>query len=93
MRHGVSQQSLAIRAGTSQAAISDIERGKVSPSVETAERILLCMGHRLRMEARPLPMDADVTLLMEALRLAPDDRVAKGVATANLTRGMQEGSR
>ena len=34
-RHGLTQGQLAARARTSQAAISRIERGLVSPSVET----------------------------------------------------------
>lgn len=92
-RQGVSQQSLAIRAGTSQAAISDIERGKVSPAFETVERLLLCLGHRLHAEARPIEMDADPTLLMESLRLEAEDRVAKGVAMANLSDRLREAGR
>jgi transcriptional regulator with XRE-family HTH domain len=38
-RHGLSQRILALRAGTDQAAISRIERGDISPSVETVERL------------------------------------------------------
>ena len=43
-RHGVSQRTLALRAGTDQGAISRIERGQVSPSIETVERLLAAMG-------------------------------------------------
>lgn len=54
--HRVSQRSLAIRAGTDQAAISRIERGEVSPSIETVERLLAAMGEGLRLAAeRPEP--------------------------------------
>jgi transcriptional regulator with XRE-family HTH domain len=72
---GVSQQALARRAGTSQAAVSDIERGRVSPSFETVEKLLLCLGHRLRAEAQPLPTDAPAESLMEAQRLTPYERL------------------
>jgi transcriptional regulator with XRE-family HTH domain len=74
---GVSQQALALRAGTSQAAISDIERGRVSPSLETAERLLLCLGQRLVIEAQTLPMDASLESLIETQRLSPQDRLAR----------------
>ena len=39
-RHGLTQRQLAIRARTSQAAISRIERGLVSPTIETLEKLL-----------------------------------------------------
>src|SRR5215213_2371072 len=39
-RHGVSQARLAIRAGTTQSAISRIERDQVSPTVETLRGLL-----------------------------------------------------
>ena len=79
----VSQQSLARRAGTSQAAISDIERGRVSPSFETAERLLLCLGHGLAIDAVPLSMDASLESLREGQRLSPSDRLAQMSAMAN----------
>lgn len=54
-RHGLDQRALARRARTSQAQISRIERGLVSPSVATLERILGCMGEQLRLETQPFP--------------------------------------
>jgi transcriptional regulator with XRE-family HTH domain len=50
-RHGLSQRSLALRSGAGQAWISRIERGEVSPSVESLERLLSVMGETLRLEA------------------------------------------
>jgi transcriptional regulator with XRE-family HTH domain len=47
LRHGLSQRRLAVRAGTSQAWISRIEQGKISPSIESLERLLLVMGENL----------------------------------------------
>lgn len=46
-RHHLSQERLARRAGTSQAFVSRIERGEISPTVDTLERLLLVMGERL----------------------------------------------
>lgn len=52
--HGLSQRSLARRAGTSQAWISDIERGRVSPSEVALRRVLLCLGEELTLGTRRL---------------------------------------
>ena len=51
MRHGLSQRRLAVRAGASQAWISRIEQGKISPSIESLERLLLVMGESLNLQA------------------------------------------
>ena len=53
LRHGLSQQRLARRCATSQRHISRIERGEVSPSVETLERLLRAMGKRLELRVAP----------------------------------------
>jgi transcriptional regulator with XRE-family HTH domain len=53
---GVSQERLAVRAGTSQAYISAVERGRVSPRLEQAHRLLRCLGHELHLSTRPMPM-------------------------------------
>ncbi len=54
-RHGLSQAGLARRCRTSQPHISRIERGEVSPSVETLQRILQTVGERLELGAVPAP--------------------------------------
>jgi transcriptional regulator with XRE-family HTH domain len=51
-RHGISQDRLARRAGTTQAVVSRIERGLVSPSVETVQRLLAAMGWELDLRLR-----------------------------------------
>jgi len=48
-RAGLTQQALATRAATSQAAISAYESGRRSPSVDTLARILDAAGFELRM--------------------------------------------
>lgn len=53
-RHGVSQRGLAVRAGTSQGYVSQVERGEVSPSVEAVARLLACLGETGRIETAPL---------------------------------------
>jgi transcriptional regulator with XRE-family HTH domain len=56
-RHGLSQRALAIRASTSQAWISRVERGEVSPSVDSLERLLHAMGEQLVVDCRRLAHD------------------------------------
>jgi transcriptional regulator with XRE-family HTH domain len=46
-RHGLSQRRLALRAGTTQAVVSRIERGIASPTLETLRRLLAAMGWEL----------------------------------------------
>jgi len=46
-RAGISQRRLALRAGTSQDAISRIERGVETPSVERLQRLLSAVGEEL----------------------------------------------
>lgn len=53
-RQGISQRRLALRAGTSQDAISRIERGVESPTVERLAKLLLVLGERLELGAAPL---------------------------------------
>ena len=50
-RHGLTQRQLAVRARTSQAAISRIERDVVSPSVATLAELLWLMNEELVLEA------------------------------------------
>ncbi|MFP5580245.1 MAG: helix-turn-helix domain-containing protein [Acidimicrobiia bacterium] len=47
---GLSKTDLAERAQTSRSTLSAYEHGRVSPTLETAERILAAAGHRLRAE-------------------------------------------
>jgi transcriptional regulator with XRE-family HTH domain len=58
-RHGLSQRRLARRAGASQAWISRVERGEVSPSVRSLERLFLVMGEELQLNVTPLTADDD----------------------------------
>lgn len=48
---GLSQRELARRAGTSQAMVARIERGRQSPSLATLERLVRACGRELRVEA------------------------------------------
>jgi transcriptional regulator with XRE-family HTH domain len=83
IRHGLTQGQLAARARTSQAAISRIERGLVSPSVETLRTLLDLMGAELTLEAREHDYGFDRTLYDKTLSMTPNDRIDHGVAFSN----------
>jgi transcriptional regulator with XRE-family HTH domain len=53
-RSGLSQRELARRAGTTQAAISRIERGLEEPTLERLEQVLAGLGWRPRIELEPI---------------------------------------
>jgi len=51
---GLDQSTLARRAGTTQTYISRVERGEVSPSVGTMQRLVRAIGLELVLSLRPL---------------------------------------
>jgi transcriptional regulator with XRE-family HTH domain len=83
LRHGLTQQQLADRARTSQAAISRIERGLVSPSVDTLANLLDLLGEELVLDAAPIDYGHDVTLLQQNLRRSVSQRIDHGASFAN----------
>ena len=85
-RHGVSQARLAIRAGTTQSAISRIERDHVSPSVETLTELLQMLGEDLVLVVEPRDSGIDRTLNQGSRRLKPDQRIARGLEFADFVR-------
>lgn len=80
LRHGVSQRSLAIRAGTTQAAISRIERGLESPSFERFTQLLLVLGEEPVLTVKPLELDVDPADLAYARRLTPQQCLAESAS-------------
>lgn len=82
-RHGVSQQSLATRASTTQSAISRIERDRISPSVETLRELLYLLGEDLALTSEVRDFGIDRTLNESALERNPSQRLDYGVAFAN----------
>jgi transcriptional regulator with XRE-family HTH domain len=82
-RHGVSQKRLAMRASTTQSAISRIERDRVSPSVATLRDLLYLLGEDLTLGAEERDTGIDRTLNVERLKLSPTKRLEYGTAFAN----------
>jgi transcriptional regulator with XRE-family HTH domain len=79
-RHGLSQRRLALRAGTDQAAISRIERGETSPSIETVERLLAATGERLSIQSEPLEREYDPLHMRATLERTPEERLRLAIS-------------
>lgn len=71
----LSQRRLALRAGTTQAAISRIERGVVSPTFATLRSLMLAMGEEPELTARRLPTDWDPLHMQSTLARSPEQRL------------------
>ncbi|MGN6663167.1 MAG: helix-turn-helix domain-containing protein [Solirubrobacterales bacterium] len=72
IRHGVSQERLAIRAGTTQSAVSRIEQDRVSPTVKTLTELLHLLGEDLVLDVTAQDTGIDLTLNRGNLELAPE---------------------
>jgi transcriptional regulator with XRE-family HTH domain len=86
-RHGVTQEQLAARARTSQAAISRIERDVVSPSVSTLATLLDLLGEELELSSSRIDYGHDRTLTAINLLRSPEERIDR---QAEWSRGMRE---
>jgi len=73
---GLSQRQLAERSGVSQPAIAKIEKGRVSPRVDTLVRLLRPCGARLTL-APERGVGVDRTAMREILLLNPQERLAR----------------
>lgn len=78
-RHGLSQRQLAIRAGTDQATISRIERGREGVTVARLGELLLAMGRRLVVDSVPLQLPQDRVDLAANRRAGPAAALRKGM--------------
>jgi transcriptional regulator with XRE-family HTH domain len=79
-RLGLSQRRLALRAGTTQAEVSRIERGHVSPTFATLTALMLAMGQEPVLEPRRLHADWDPVHLASTLARTPDERAALAIS-------------
>lgn len=75
-RHRLSQSQLAYRAATTQQAVSRIERGAVSPTVDMLTRLAAACGEELVLNARPREVPFEDAQLAERRRMTPAERLA-----------------
>jgi transcriptional regulator with XRE-family HTH domain len=80
LAHGLTQKQLAIRAGTTQAAISCIERGSVSPSVATVQRLFYVLGEEIELSVKRMESDLHAAHLAAARRRSPEERLELALA-------------
>jgi transcriptional regulator with XRE-family HTH domain len=92
-RHGLTQQQLAARARTSQAAISRIERGIVSPTVDMLAGLLDLMGEELRLESSAIDYGFDRTLYDRTLSMAVGERIDQVAAFSNFVNELRAAAR
>jgi transcriptional regulator with XRE-family HTH domain len=87
LRSGLSQRSLSRRAGTSQAAISRIERGLEEPTVERLAQILAGLGWQPVISLERLAEhDADPERLAADAEADPAERLERGLEWIDFTR-------
>lgn len=89
LQSGRSQAELAVAAATSQSAVARYETGVVTPSLDTLHRLLLALGHRLRLEAVAVPDDDHLALAHDLLDMSPTERLGtlRGWAALAATAG------
>jgi transcriptional regulator with XRE-family HTH domain len=80
VRHGLSQGTLAYRAGTTQQAVSRIEQGRVSPTVEMLARLAAAVGEELVLHARPREVPFDPQQLATAAASSMAERLEQAMS-------------
>lgn len=89
VRHGLSQQQVAVRAGTTQSAVARIEADRGSPSVETLRELLRVIGEDLILGTKPREWGVDVTLNETNQRYNATERLERGLGFSDVVREMQ----
>ncbi len=87
-RAGLTQKALGGLANVPQPAIARIERGSVSPRVDTLEALLRAAGQTLSTEP-VLGMGIDRAQIRELLQLSPAERLRLAVADARGLAGLR----
>ncbi len=77
---GLSQRQLALRAGTSQDAISRIERGAEAPTLERFAQLMLVLGQRFTIVVEPMAGLVEGEELSVAGELTHSERLREGIA-------------
>src|ERR1700761_6379851 len=89
VRHELSQEQLAIRAGTTQSAIARIERDRTSPSIKTLTELFKAMEEDFVFGTRPRDWGVDLTLNHQNFRYTPTERIERGLGFADEIREIQ----
>jgi transcriptional regulator with XRE-family HTH domain len=79
-RQGLSQRRLALRAGTSQDAISRIERGVEAPTLERFAQLMLVLGRQPVLDVKPLESPVPGSELAVGRKLTARERLREAVS-------------
>jgi transcriptional regulator with XRE-family HTH domain len=79
LANGLSQKQLALRAGSTQAAISRLERDEISPTYDTLLRLLAVMGEEPEISVRRIPGDHDRARVTALRARSPEDRLTQAI--------------
>ena len=85
---GLSQRVLALRAGTTQAAVSRIARGLTAPTWDTLRALLLAMGHEPELRARRLVGRWDPVHLVALRERSPSERFEFALSADRFAAGL-----
>jgi transcriptional regulator with XRE-family HTH domain len=80
LAHGLTQSKLAIRAGTTQAAISRIERSEVSPTFDTLAKLLSVLGEEPELDVRRGEGEYDRVRLRSLRERPPEERLRLAIS-------------
>ena len=83
LSHGVSQQQLALRAGTRQSTISRIENGHEIPTTDRLDQLLMALGERLELHAVALALERSREELRVDRAKGMSSRLEEGFALAS----------
>lgn len=89
IRHELSQEQLAIRAGTTQSAIARIERDRTSPSIKTMTALFQAMEEDFVFGARPRDWGVDLTLNDQNLEFTAAGRLERQLGFADQIRELR----
>lgn len=92
-RVGLSQRSLARRAGTTQAAVSRIERGLTSPTWDTVQALLLAMGYEPELRSRRLRGRWDPVHLAAVRERSPAERLELAISANRMAGRLRHAGR
>lgn len=89
LRRELSQEQLAIRAGTTQSAIARIERDKVSPSIKTLTALFQAMEEDFVFGTRRRDWGVDLTLNQKNEEFNTTGRLERGLGFSDVIREMR----
>jgi len=74
---GLTQAQLARRLGITQPSVARLEAAGDNVTVATLQRALNVMNRTLEIRAALMPSSVDETLIVEALKLSPGERIER----------------